>query len=221
MPRREKTARIRFLSLSALGRRSRPPAPLGGVLILLFVGRVRQFALPPRGFAVNRPVACPEEGRALLLRMCPALPRCSRHDAAANGAEDRPIAQAGTQAPAAGVADSFEEVLQVVTRLRVTRSQPERRFVLGDGLKDFTSQPHCLGPVIARFRKGRIQRMGQGAALPHPYVTMPRRTALRTSSAVLCRSSFSMMRQRWVSTVCRLRLRRRAISLLLLPSARS
>jgi len=71
-------------------------------------------------------------------------------------------------------------------------------------------------------------RMVEGNGVPYEpralglrYVTMPRRTALRTSSAVLCRSSFSMMRQRWVSTVCRLRLRRRAISLLLLPSARS
>ena len=53
------------------------------------------------------------------------------------------------------------------------------------------------------------------------YVTIPRRTALSTSSATLCRSSFSMMRQRCVSTVCRLRLRRLAMSLLLFPSARS
>ena len=53
------------------------------------------------------------------------------------------------------------------------------------------------------------------------HITRPRRTALSTSSAVLCRSSFSMMRQRCVSTVCKLRPRRLAISLLLLPSPNS
>src|SRR5579872_167646 len=37
---------------------------------------------------------------------------------------------------------------------------------------------------------GATRRFGTGQ------VTMPRRTALKTSSAVLCRSSFSMMRQR-------------------------
>ena len=53
------------------------------------------------------------------------------------------------------------------------------------------------------------------------HVTIPRRTALNTNSAVLCRSIFSIIRQRWVSTVCKLRLRRLATSLLLLPSARN
>ena len=52
-------------------------------------------------------------------------------------------------------------------------------------------------------------------------LTIPRRAALSTSSAVLCRSSFSMMRQRCVSTACKLRLKRLATSLLLLPSASS
>jgi hypothetical protein len=51
------------------------------------------------------------------------------------------------------------------------------------------------------------------------YVTMPRRTALSTNSAVLCRSIFSINRQRCVSTVCRLSPSRLAMSLLLLPSA--
>jgi hypothetical protein len=49
----------------------------------------------------------------------------------------------------------------------------------------------------------------------------PLRTAYRTISAALCRSSFSMMRARWVSTVPGLTCRRFAMSLLLCPSAMS
>ena len=91
---------------------------------------------------------------------------------------------------------------------RMHRSQPELLFL-------YTLLPDCTRvetPHVVHFAADHCS---------DAQVTRPRRTALRTSSAVLCRSSFSITRQRCVSTVCKLKLSRLAISLLLFPSANS
>lgn len=102
------------------------------------------------------------------------------------------------------------------TQQKLKQTLPDVQIVVMPGLGHYPSQeaaPDYIR-IVQAFLAGK--RVSQALQL-----TIPRRTALRTSSAVLCRSSFSMIRQRCVSTVCRLRLSRLAISLLLFPSARS
>src|SRR5690348_12814808 len=52
-----------------------------------------------------------------------------------------------------------------------------------------------------QMRAEALERTGRDGGLARDQLTTPRRTALKTNSAVLCKSSFSIMRQRWVSMV--------------------
>ena len=105
-----------------------------------------------------------------------------------------------------------------IHRLGIFGSRNLTKFDLGTNYADATFDlvpaggipaPATLcGPrtaIIAMTRSSpALTRMLGGVQVPGAQVgqlTTPRRTALRTSSAVLCRSSFSMMRQRCVSTV--------------------
>src|SRR5687768_2389171 len=101
----------------------------------------------------------------------------------------------------------------VVERLHLLRGEAQ-------ALLDVRIEPPLL--VVARASHGGMaaQERHQHFGLRGHLIT-PLRTAYSTISAALWRSSFSMMRARWVSTVLGLMNSIAAISLLVFPSATS